>query len=131
MELDKFTGVIGNIVDFEVFVANVSSRLIHDNKWNEVILENAKQGYGTTFLFFFDPYDKSFSCSVMEFNRGGYAWIPESETYVFKSPYKHTVKYGDERYVGYLSYEIQDLEKCQQDLYDGKYSIKPIPGQYQ
>ena len=131
LKLDVFYEGISVIVDLEVFLANISSLLIHDSKWNEVILENAKQGYGTTFLFFYDPYDKSFNCSVMEFNRGGYAWIPESETYVFKSPYRHTAKYGDERYVGYLSYGIEDIEACRDALYEGKYSIEPIPGQYQ
>ena len=130
LQLNKFADVIEGIIDFEIFIANISGSIIHDSKWNEVILKNAEQGYGTTFLFYYDKWEKDFYCCVMEFGRGGYKWIPGSNKFTFEAPIKHSVKYGDERFTGYLSYEIEDFVKCQQDIFDGKYKIEPVPGQY-
>lgn len=130
MELNKFVDVVDKIVDFEVFIANISSQIINDSKWNEVIIENAKKGYGTTIPFYYDKWTKSFCCCVYEFDRGGYRWAPDSIIYTFDSPIINKKTHGDKRFTGYLSYDIDDIEKCQREISGKKYKIEPVPGHF-
>ncbi len=131
LKLGFFGEAIDKIVDFEEFAAAFFGGIIHDQKWGEAILENAEQGYGTTILFFYDVNDKAYQCCVRDFGSGDYAWIPNSSTYTFKTPYKHTQKYGNERFSGYLRYGAREIKRCQDQIRSGKYEIEPFAGHYQ